>query len=863
MKKTILHILAISMTGFGIAHAAPPLNDSILKASRLESNYTSFGAEHDISTGTAAPTDPLINNKSAGKSLWFAIPRPVMDGTLRIELKSSTAAGYATVYEVMDAENPAATLSRVGGFQNIAAGQTLFIYSGNPVRELRIMVSGNGKFQIRHRFSSAEAPNDFPADAEELTGDTGTVSGNTTMATLSSDEPVLPPQSPDVTNTLWYQWTPSFSGTAHLDTNFSYLSGSDKIASDGDSEGLHATVISVFRGPLSGPIFVTSDASSGFGPNSRATFTATAGTTYTIGVSTLAGKSTGAFILNYYRGNSGGEIFLTTGAGWDQYLTEQAKSVTALVRRRYAGDFASTCTVATGDNTAKAVLDYVALNQTVSFDNSHNDSQWQKEVNISVIDDAVSEPDEFFNITVSNPSANATIGSSSLVYCDILNDDSPPPSTLAGPAGAIRVRENHGTLQVPIRRVVDSKAHETLSQYLLSGTAALSGDFTLAQNTLLAAGASETSVGFTLVNDDVFEAEETATIRINGNAEYTVIIEDDDLYLPVPGRLTAGLAYGYSARQAVVFATVSNIGVVTGKLIAVGKTVPFSGKLDTRGKLVVPVAMPGRAVFMLSLAAQDSSGTFKVDLLDGETKQMTSKTTVIQRFAPVINPCPLAGAYTLHATGGFGVQCPTAATIKVDASGNAVMAGKLYDGTPYTASGYVDGGGYAGILASLYAGKGCVGLDGLLPFNINQAASPTLTVNRPSRSDDLTKAPPYVKATTATVCRYTPPAKGTYALATWSTGTGKASLSGLPLANTLVKDLTISTSNVITAPADAEKLKITLVPTTGIFTGSFVLPGTTKTVPLFGALSQYALSSFGKGWFFNGYYGGSITLTKP
>ena len=75
-------------------------------------------------------------------------------------------------------------------------------------------------------------------------------------------------------------------------------------------------MISVFRGPLSGPIFVTSDANNGFGPNSRATFTATAGTTYTIGVSTLAGKSTGAFILNYYRGNSGGEIFLTTGAGW-------------------------------------------------------------------------------------------------------------------------------------------------------------------------------------------------------------------------------------------------------------------------------------------------------------------------------------------------------------------------------------------------------------------------------------------------------------------------------------------------------------------------------------------------------------------
>lgn len=861
MRNTVRNLLALSLLCVGAVHAAPPAHDNILKAVKLPGNYTEFAEVHDLDTATAAVTDPVLGN-AGGKTLWFSIPRPAIDGTLRLELKSSTAKGVAVVYEVMDPENPASSLYRIGGNQAFTNGNEFMFFQGTPVRQLMVMVRGTGKFQVRHRFASAEAPNDFPADAIALAGDKGTVYGNTTMATGSSDEPQMSLQSPDVANTVWYKWTPSFNGTAHLDTNFSYLSGSQTTASDADQEALHATVIGVFRGPLSAPIFTTSDASSGFGANSRVTFTATAGTTYTIGVSTLAGKTPGPFVLNYYRGNTGGEIYVVTPSGGDQYLTEQAKAVNALVRRRYAGDFASSCNVVTTDYTAKAVLDYVAVNQSITLDNSLSDTQWQKEVKITVVDDNVSELHEFFGITLTNVSANATLGVS-LAYCDILNDDDAPESVLAGPATPIRVKENYGSLLIPIRRVVDSKAEEFLKQNVVNGSATSGADFILDQSATLSPYASETGVGFSLMDDNFFEPEETVKVHVNGDATYTVIIEDDDLYLPVPGKLTTALSYAEGARQAVLFATLSNVGAVTGKLIAVGKTVPFSGKLDTRGKLVVPIAVPGRAVFMLSLSAQDSEGTFKVDLLDGGTQQLSSKTVVMQSFAPKINPCPFAGTYTMNAPGGFGVQCSTAASIKVDAGGNVVMAGKVYDGTPYTASGFVDGAGYAGALASLYAGKGCVGLDGLLPLQAVQLGTVAVTVNRPSRSDDPTKAPPFAKTVNGTAYRYTPPAKGSYAMMTWDTGNGKATLSGNPLANSLVKALTITTSHVITAPADAEKLKLKLVPATGVFTGTVVLPGTTKAIPIFGTLGQVNASSSGTGWFFNGYYGGKISLTKP
>jgi hypothetical protein len=83
------------------------------------------------------------------------------------------------------------------------------------------------------------------------------------------------------------------------------------------------------------------------------------------------------------------------------------------------------------------------------------------------------------------------------------------------------------------------------------------------------------------------------------------------------------------------------------------------------------------------------------------------------------------------------------------------------------------------------------------------------------------------------------------------------------LMNTLTKTLTVSLSS-LTVPADPDKMKITIVPGTGTFSGSFVLPGTNKVQPFYGVLYQFpGLNGYGRGYFFDGLKTGNILIEKP
>ncbi|MCX6854533.1 MAG: hypothetical protein NTV80_06465, partial [Verrucomicrobia bacterium] len=114
-----------------------------------------------------------------------------------------------------------------------------------------------------------------------------------------------------------------------------------------------------------------------------------------------------------------------------------------------------------------------------------------------------------------------------------------------------------------------------------------------------------------------------------------------------------------------------------------------------------------------------------------------------------------------------------------------------------------------------------------------------------------------------TIYRYSPAVNVRTSLECWGAGTGKATLTGGPLMNTLTKALTVNLTS-ITPPVDAEKLKLSIMPSTGAFSGSFVLPGTTKVLPFYGVLSDLpGLNGSGAGYFFDGLKTGTITIGKP
>ncbi len=136
----------------------------------------------------------------------------------------------------------------------------------------------------------APPPNDDFADAQKITGDNASVAGTTLAATRESGEPDHytkndPGASSDGERSVWYRWTAPFSGTATLDDCASHHMDSNMIAAyTGDELGALSRVADNNGVCLNGT-------------DSKVTFDATAGTTYSIAVAAFMERDQAPFTL--------------------------------------------------------------------------------------------------------------------------------------------------------------------------------------------------------------------------------------------------------------------------------------------------------------------------------------------------------------------------------------------------------------------------------------------------------------------------------------------------------------------------------------------------------------------------------------
>lgn len=868
MNARYLLVLTVSLLTLTAAHAAAPYNDTVLKAIQFKSPFQVITTP-DVSSATAAMTDPMINGVSAGKTVWYKIfnpPAPSYQPKFALSVKSVTGVGSVGIYGG-DPDNPLSGLSQFN-VASFTAGQTFTFPDTAAPSTYFIMVAGSGVFELTYRFLPPLYPNDYPVKAQTIT-DFGTVQGTNHLSTVSADEPTLPTP---VANTVWYKWTPTFTGTAVADTNFSFVG--DDVGSSPFLQMVHDTVLAAYSGTPGSLTLLAWDDDSGWDVNSRVSFPVVAGITYHLGVSTKGGKVFGKFELNSYPGSSAGEFNFAPGA-----TSSAAESITprpVKVRRRFAGTGTATVQLASiAGGTATSAVDYQAVNATLNFAApGPNDAAWEVSSNVTIIDDVVSEPAETIKLQLSSPSGSATLGGTFAATLTIDDNEtvdytSYRPFQLDQPV--VRFAEGAGNVIMNVvTRTYPTGYSLGFVQSAVGGTAERENEFWLYGATMDASQQRAFLTG-QIYDDDVFELDEQIQIEVNlpdyptpQDRTYTIIITDDDPYLPVAGRLVAPL--DYASRRAQLFVTVNASGLLTGKLQIVGESLPIKTQLDWRGKAVIFFAPKGRASgLVLTLQATDATGGFTVKLLDGLTGNASTVNAVLQNYSKTDNPCPEAGYYTFASEGIQNAHCLHAGSVTVDAAGNAMVAGRLLDGTSYTMAGYVDGDGLMGAMTSLYSNQGTLGLRSSLPLSNNQAGNFTFVLVRPGRTGDPIKLGflrvPYF----GTICRYTPPAPNQQALEAWFGGTGNAKLELGPLGATVLnKALTISTSNVIGAPADAVKLKLTVTPKTGIFTGSFVLPNTTKTLSIYGALIDLpTMNGYGQGFFFDGLKGGKITIGKP
>ena len=858
--------LLLSLLSFSAAQAAAPVNDSITKAISVVAPYH-FLTSPDVSTATASTMDPLNQGASLGKTIWYRLPMGP-EGVLQtwhITLKSLGGAGTACIYLPNDVDNIAGSLLQSTPLSPITSGQSVVLEAQSLWASTYLMIAGTGRYEITCRL---DAGFDFPATAIDLgTGSHITFSTLNHNSTVSADEPAL---ALPVSNTIWFKWTPNFTGGAILDTNFSFV-GSDA-GNNSFNQTVHDTVLAVYTGQPGSLTMLNQDDDSGWKTNSLLSFSAVSGTTYYISVSTKAGTPPGYISLSYYAATTAGRVAFAGTVRDAVAETSPTKPIT--LRRYFAAGVGATVTLATvAGGTATGGVDHGNLSTTATFSNV-GDASWETSVNLNIADDSSNEGTETVMLQLSNPSALLSISNPSTGF-SIIDNDSPEESPDAQPYflqnQVVRVREGDGYAYNVLFRKANTGNGFYPVQTAKSGTAQRDADFDFVGD-YFSGQNQQVALRTSIYDDDRFESEETVLVEVSvplgGPLTYTLIIEDDDTFVPLAGKLLAPFDYGN--RRGQLFATISGNGAVSAKVMLVGQTLALKGQLDAHGKVsfpIQPISRVGAPGFVLTLQATDETGGYDIVVTDGFWKASFTHSAVLQNYAAVTNPCPEAARYTFHLAGTSDVYNSGSGAILVGVTGIATVTGRMFDGTPFTCAGYVDGDGQMSAMAGLYGNKGHVGMIAKLPLVANSTAQIFTRITRPARygvANQMTAKRYDADGFSGVVCRYSPPAAGQRALESWSTGTGTARLDGALLASMITKSITVSASNVVTAPADAEKLKIKLIPRSGLFTGSFLPPGTSKVLPIYGALIDLpGTNGYGRGHFFDGKEAGYLSISQP
>ena len=259
------------------ASAAPPANDNFANAETITDRYG--WADGDNSEATKEPGEPNHAGNPGGASVWYSWTAPY-----------TGRATFDTCYSEFDTLLAVYTGDQVSNLQPVAAddngcgAQSQLSFMAAAGVTYRIAVDGaagaTGYFELD--WSLPPANDDFAA-ATELTGDSGSVDGNTYYGTL---EPGEPEHGPDGSASVWYRWTAPTTGPATFELR------------DSDFD----TLLAVYTGAsVDGLTRVAQDDNDCPGEYaSRVSFVASAGQEYRIAVDGAYGER-GELVLRWNR----------------------------------------------------------------------------------------------------------------------------------------------------------------------------------------------------------------------------------------------------------------------------------------------------------------------------------------------------------------------------------------------------------------------------------------------------------------------------------------------------------------------------------------------------------------------------------
>lgn len=437
----------------------------------------------------------------------------------------------------------------------------------------------------------------------------------------------------------------------------------------------------------------------------------------------------------------GGEVFFTSAVApgvtlsvGDVSVSEAAGPATFTITLSQIQPGAVTVDYATADVTATAGDDYTTTTGTATIPAGLTSAT----VPVALVNDAVFESDETFQLILSNASPGAVITDGTGV-ATITNDDTPPQIDIADASAGEGAAAVAFTVSLSTPVPVDVSVTASTSD----GTARGGGvDFaTVSRILTIPAGQNAATLSVPLREDALFEADETFVVTLSspsgtviGDATATGTIHDDDaaaMTHSLPGAAPAVppmadatfdvAALGRFGGLLVdpVDATVhpgaipsfvlSTNGVFSGLILFGNERLPLRGTLASDGSYSGTIPRVGGSPATVNLQLKQTTTGTPGYRIGGsvEVGGVTANVDLVRAAFSKLNPTAKAGLYTLLIPDAAG-SLPTEpdgdgyASLGIAPAGTVAAKGALGDGQPFAFASFLSTDGEFWIYAAPY-----------------------------------------------------------------------------------------------------------------------------------------------------------------
>ncbi len=194
-------------------------------------------------------------------------------------------------------------------------------------------------------------------------------------------------------------------------------------------------------------------------------------------------------------------------------VNENAGSITFSVLREGGDDGAISVSFLTSDGGAMAGTDYLTAAGTLQWPDDDDDP---RSFTVNLLDDAIAEDSESFNVMLTSPTGGAGLGSPSLTVVTIVDEDldAPQAGTLQFSSTTYSTAEGNSTASISVQRTNGSDGATSIDFQTGDGSAVASSDYAAIAGTLTWADGESGSKSFDvgIFDDSVQEATETVNL---------------------------------------------------------------------------------------------------------------------------------------------------------------------------------------------------------------------------------------------------------------------------------------------------------------------------------------------------------------